>query len=138
MNETGRVKLYVCMYICLNVCEQAQLLFEEMQNRIFVPIDVMASILPQIVNDDNALKFIETNLNEGGQLQVCIIYLSFMYVCMYVHMYCMYVCMYVCMTLCILYQCMHVCKYIQDLKYMSVYVCMYVHMYVCICVVCNI
>ena len=56
-------------YVCGNFV-QAQLLFEEMQNRIFVPIDVMASILPQIVNDDNALKFIETNLNEGGQLQV--------------------------------------------------------------------
>ncbi len=94
----------VCITVCVIVCllgylEQAQLLFEEMQNRIFVPVEVMASILPQIVNDDNALKFIETNLNEGGQLQVC------MYVCMYVRTYVyvfkfMYVCMYVCMYIC--------------------------------------
>jgi len=95
--------MYLCITVCVIVCllgyfEQAQLLFEEMQNRIFVPVEVMASILPQIVNDDNALKFIETNLNEGGQLQVC------MYVCMYVYVFkFMYVCMYVCTV------CMYVC-----------------------------
>lgn len=44
-----------------------------MQHRKVVPIDLMGSILPQIVNDDNALKFIETNLNESGQLHLRVV-----------------------------------------------------------------
>lgn len=44
------------------------MLFEEMQGLNHLPLDLMASILPQIVNDDNALRFIETNLNDSGKL----------------------------------------------------------------------
>jgi hypothetical protein len=33
-----------------------------------MPLDLMANILPQIVNDDHASKFIDTNLNESGKL----------------------------------------------------------------------
>jgi hypothetical protein len=47
--------------------DQAQLLFEEMQILNRLPLDLMASILPQIVNEDQAIKFIDTNLNETGK-----------------------------------------------------------------------
>jgi hypothetical protein len=47
--------------------DQAQLLFEEMQILNRLPLDLMASILPQIVNEEQAIKFIDTNLNETGK-----------------------------------------------------------------------
>ncbi len=48
--------------------DQAQLLFEEMQGLNRLPLDLMANILPQIVNEDQVCKFIETNLNDRGKL----------------------------------------------------------------------
>ena len=33
-----------------------------------LPLDLMAYILPQIVNPEHAVKFIDTNLNDGGKL----------------------------------------------------------------------
>lgn len=47
--------------------DQAQLLFEEMQGLNRMPLELMASILPQIVNEEQAIKFIETNLNDIGK-----------------------------------------------------------------------
>mmetsp|Transcript_5234 Transcript_5234/g.11448 ORF Transcript_5234/g.11448 Transcript_5234/m.11448 type:complete len:1188 (+) Transcript_5234:1048-4611(+) len=47
--------------------DQAQLLFEEMQGMNRMPLELMASILPQIVNEEQAIKFIETNLNDKGK-----------------------------------------------------------------------
>jgi hypothetical protein len=47
--------------------DQAQLLFEEMQILNRLPLDLMASILPQIVNEEQAIKFIDTNLNDVGK-----------------------------------------------------------------------
>jgi hypothetical protein len=47
--------------------DQSQLLFEEMQVLNRMPLDLMASILPQIVNEEQAIKFIDTNLNEVGK-----------------------------------------------------------------------
>lgn len=48
--------------------DQAQLLFEEMVELNRLPLDLMASILPQIVNEDHVAKFLDTNLNEKGKL----------------------------------------------------------------------
>jgi len=48
--------------------DQAQLLFEEMQGLNRLPLGVMANILPQIVNEEQAIKFIDTNLNDKGKL----------------------------------------------------------------------
>lgn len=47
---------------------QAQLLFEEMHGMNSLPMDLMANILPQMVNEDHALRFIETNLEDSGKL----------------------------------------------------------------------
>lgn len=47
--------------------EQAQLLFEEMQVLNRLPLDLMCNILPQIVNEEQAIKFVETNLNDLGK-----------------------------------------------------------------------
>eukprot|EP01040_Poterioochromonas_malhamensis_P006668 gene6668-7183_t len=47
--------------------EQAQLLFEEMSILNRLPLELMASILPQIVNEEQAIKFIDTNLNDIGK-----------------------------------------------------------------------
>lgn len=47
--------------------EQAQLLYEEMSGLNRLPLDLMASILPQIVNEEQAIKFIDTNLDEDGK-----------------------------------------------------------------------
>lgn len=48
--------------------DQAQLLFEEMQGQNRLPLELMASILPQIVNEEQTNKFIDTNLNDMGKL----------------------------------------------------------------------
>jgi hypothetical protein len=48
--------------------DQAQLLFEEMQGLNRLPLELMANILPQIVNEEQANKFIDTNLNDRGKL----------------------------------------------------------------------
>ncbi len=47
--------------------EQVQLLFEEMSILNRLPLELMASILPQIVNEEQAIKFIDTNLNDIGK-----------------------------------------------------------------------
>ena len=47
--------------------DQAQLLFEEMQALNRLPLDLMANILPQIVNEDQAIKFVDANLNSRGK-----------------------------------------------------------------------
>jgi hypothetical protein len=48
--------------------DQAQLLFEEMQGLNKLPLEVMANILPQIVNEEQCNKFIDTNLNDKGKM----------------------------------------------------------------------
>lgn len=48
--------------------EQAQMLFDVMQGLNRVPLDLMASILPQVVNDEQAVKFIDNNLNDYGKI----------------------------------------------------------------------
>lgn len=48
--------------------DQAQLLFEEMSGLNRLPLELMASILPQIVNEEQAIKFIDTNLDDDGKL----------------------------------------------------------------------
>ena len=48
--------------------DQAQLLFEEMQGLNRLPLELMANILPQIVNEEQTNKFIDTNLNDRGKL----------------------------------------------------------------------
>lgn len=48
--------------------EQAQLLFDEMQGLNRMPLELMASILPQIATEDQAIKFLDTNLNDLGKL----------------------------------------------------------------------
>lgn len=48
--------------------EQAQLLFEEMQGLNRLPLELMCNIMPQIVNEEQANKFADTNLNELGKL----------------------------------------------------------------------
>lgn len=47
--------------------DQAQLLFEEMQQLNRLPLELLASILPSIVNEEQAIRFIDTNLNELGK-----------------------------------------------------------------------
>jgi hypothetical protein len=47
--------------------DQAQLLFEEMQMLNRLPLDLLANILPSIVNEEQAIKFIDTNLNDLGK-----------------------------------------------------------------------
>ena len=47
--------------------DQAQLLFEEMQGLNRLPLELMCSILPQIVNEEQTNKFIDTNLNDRGK-----------------------------------------------------------------------
>ncbi len=47
--------------------DQAQLLFEEMQGLNRLPLELMSNILPQIVNEEQANKFIDTNLNDRGK-----------------------------------------------------------------------
>lgn len=48
--------------------DQAQLLFEEMQGLNRLPLELMANILPQIVNEEQTNKFIDTNLNDKGKM----------------------------------------------------------------------
>lgn len=47
--------------------DQAQLLFEEMQGLNRLPLELMCSILPQIVNEEQTNKFVDTNLNDRGK-----------------------------------------------------------------------
>lgn len=48
--------------------DQAQLLYEEMSGLNRLPLELMASILPQIVNEEQAVRFIDTNLDDAGKL----------------------------------------------------------------------
>jgi hypothetical protein len=44
------------------------MLFEEMVQLNRLPLDIMAAILPQIVNEEHVCKFLDINLNELGKL----------------------------------------------------------------------
>eukprot|EP01038_Epipyxis_sp_PR26KG_P006849 gene6849-9376_t len=48
--------------------EQSQMLLEVMTDLNRIPLDIMATILPQIVNEEQTVKFLDNNLNDKGKL----------------------------------------------------------------------
>ena len=58
---------YSLLFSSSTSCDQAQLLFEEMKRLNRLPLDLMSSILPQIVNEEQSINFIDMNLNMKGK-----------------------------------------------------------------------
>lgn len=48
--------------------DQGQMLFDEAQCLSMASIDVIAAILPQLVNEDQVVRFIDNNLNDYGKM----------------------------------------------------------------------
>jgi hypothetical protein len=59
-------------YFFLN-SNHSQMLFDEMSNGTDADLDIIAQILPQIVNEEHVTTFIDSNLNSLGKLALRVI-----------------------------------------------------------------